>query len=68
MDEAEYRLMNFKIDLGIKSQFQNLCRSRRSNMTTELNRMIYEFLGTNKKTNTLTDPVDYLNDTGTTKA
>lgn len=64
MGQAEYRLMNFKIDPDVKDQFQSLCRSRRSNMTSELNRMIYEFLGNNKQPNTFQRPTNWLSGKG----
>ena len=68
MDQAEYRLMNFKIDADIKKQFQSLCRSRRSNMTSELNRMIYEFIGIDTQTNKFQKPIDWLISEGSKNA
>ena len=68
MDQAEYRLMNFKIDPDIKKQFQSICRSRRSNMTSELNRMIYEFIGIDKQTNTFQRPINWLISEGSNNA
>lgn len=37
-------LMNFKIPVSLKNQFQNSCRSIQSNMTVEINRMIRDFV------------------------
>lgn len=37
-------LMNFKIPVSLKNQFQNSCRNIQSNMTVEINRMIRDFV------------------------
>lgn len=38
------QLLNFRINPTTKKQFQHLCRSKQSNMTSELNQMIYDFI------------------------
>ena len=60
MKSDNYRLLNFKINPEIKNQFYLLCRSKRSNMTTELNRMIYEFISANKSISTYQRPLEWL--------
>jgi hypothetical protein len=44
MMNHEVRLMNFLIDPRIKKKFSSACRSKQSNMTAELNRMIRVFV------------------------
>jgi len=60
MKSDNYRLLNFKINPEVKNQFYYLCRSKRSNMTTELNRMIYEFISVNKSISTYQRPLEWL--------
>ena len=38
------KLMNFKIPVALKKQFQKSCHSIQSNMTVEMNRMIRGFV------------------------
>ena len=37
-------LMNFRIPMPLKVQFEETCHQLRSNMTAELNRMIRDFV------------------------
>ena len=60
MKSDDYRLLNFKINPEVKTQFFHLCRSKRSNMTSELNRMIYEFISNNKPVSSYQRPLDWL--------
>lgn len=60
MKRDEYRLLNFKINPEVKNQFYHLCRSKRSNMTSELNRMIYEFISNNKPVSSYQRPLEWL--------
>jgi len=60
MNQEDYRLLNFKINPEVKNQFHRLCRSKRSNMTSELNRLIYEFISVNKPKSTNQRPLEWL--------
>jgi hypothetical protein len=60
MNQEDYRLLNFKINPDVKNQFHRLCRSKRSNMTSELNRMIYEFISNNKPASSYQRPLEWL--------
>lgn len=44
MNQNDVRLMNFLIDNKTKAKFYRACRSKQSNMTAELNRMIREYV------------------------
>ena len=48
MNQENYRLFNFKINPKVKNQFHHLCRSKRSKITSELNRAINKFISVNK--------------------
>ena len=65
MNQEDYRLLNFKISPEVKNQFHKLCRSKRSNMTSELNRMIDEFININGHISTYEGPSASLNNKGT---
>lgn len=42
-------LINFRIPLDLKSQFEESCSVLRTNMTAEMNRMVREFFKTARK-------------------
>ncbi len=42
-------LMNFRIPLRLKSDFENTCSTLRTNMTAEINRMIRDFVKLSKE-------------------
>jgi len=44
MHTEEVPLMNFRIPLSLKEKFSEICRSRRTAMTSEINRMIMSFV------------------------
>ena len=50
MNQENYRLFNFKINPKVKNQFHHLFHSKRSNMTSELNRAINKLISVNKST------------------
>lgn len=48
MDQQIF-LINFRIPLHLKNQFEETCSYMRTNMTAELNRMIRDFVKKSKK-------------------
>lgn len=44
MHTEEVPLMNFRIPLSLKEKFSEICKSRRTAMTSEINRMILYFV------------------------
>lgn len=49
------QLLNFRIPSDLKTRFQGLCYERKSTMTTEIVRLILDYVGnTSGKTNTST--------------
>ena len=53
-------LMNFKIPEALKNQFQHSCRNIQSNMTVEINRMIRDFVKTNKEAEQDHEPINWI--------
>lgn len=52
--------MNFLIDPKIKRNFRNACRSKQSNMTAELNRMIREYVSEQSEPTLFKRPLKWL--------
>jgi len=43
-DQSNLRLMNFRIPSDLKSLFQGTCRRNRTRMSSELNRLVSQFV------------------------
>ena len=55
-------LMNFRISMPLKVQFEETCHQLRSNMTAELNRMIRDFVKGSK--DDLYEPIQWYSSVG----
>ena len=55
-------LMNFRIPMRLKVQFEETCHQLRSNMTAELNRMIRDFVKGSKED--LDEPIQWYSSVG----
>ena len=60
MSSNDVRLMNFLIDQKIKKKFNTACRSKQSNMTAELNRMIREYVSDQSEPTIFERPLKWL--------
>lgn len=54
----EIFLMNFRVPVHLKAQFEETCLQLRTNMTAELNRMIRDFIKESK--DHLEEPIGWL--------
>lgn len=54
----EIFLMNFRIPVHLKTQFEETCQHLRTNMTAELNRMVRDFIKDSKAD--IEEPVSWL--------
>ena len=64
--EPKVFLMNFRIPMKLKAEFENTCLELRTNMTAEINRMIRNFVKTSQ--DDLEEPLSWFSATADEEA